>query len=158
MIDIGPSSSGLISLLKEALPEDQKHYVAYHRLRMTKEYAINPFDTQLGARFPSPQERTFLVNFISLLATPVGSDVPYDGIIDMAGMLVDEAYKAASEAGNPSSYTEGVEDIVDALLADIGFVVDSHTTWWEVTDALFSAGFIHAATLAQRNAMPLSVI
>lgn len=155
VIDIGPSSSGLISLLKEALPEDQKHYVAYHRLRMTKEYAINPFDTQLGARFPSPQERTFLVNFISLLATPVGSDVPYDGIIDMAGMLVDEAYKAASEAGNPSSYTEGVEDIVDALLADIGFVVDSHTTWWEVTDALFSAGFIHAATLAQRNAMPL---
>jgi len=155
VIDIGPSSSGLISLLKEALPDDQKHYVAYHRLRMTKEYSINPFDTQLGARFPSPQERTFLVNFISLLATPVGSDVPYDGIIDMAGMLVDEAYKAASEEGNPSSYSEGVEDMVDALLADIGFVVDSHTTWWEVTDALFSAGFVHAATLAQRNAMPL---
>ena len=155
VIDIGPSSSGLISLLKEALPASQKHQVAYHRLRMTKEYSINPFDTQLGSRFPSPQERTFLVNFISLLATPVGSDVPYDGIIDMAGMLVDEAYKANSEDGNPNSYTEGVEDIIDAILKDIGFVVDSHTTWWEVTDALFSAGFSHEATLAQRNAMPL---
>jgi len=155
VIDIGPSSSGLISLLKEALPDDQKHLVAYHRLRMTKDYSINPFDTQLGSRFPSPQERTFLVNFISLLATPVGADVPYDGIIDMAGMLVDEAYKSGSEDGNPNSYSQGVEDIIDALLQDIGFVVDSHTSWWEVTDALFSAGFVHEATLAQRNAMPL---
>ncbi|MEE3002819.1 MAG: type IV secretion protein IcmB [Pseudomonadota bacterium] len=155
VIDIGPSSSGLISLLKEALPDDKKHQVAYHRLRMTKDYSINPFDTQLGSRYPAPQERTFLINFISLLATPVGSDVPYDGIIDMSGMLVDEAYKQCSEDGNPNSYAQGVEDIIDAILQDIGFVIDSHTTWWEVTDALFSAGFSHEATLAQRNAMPL---
>ena len=53
IIDIGPSSSGLISLLKEALPANQRHLVAYHRLRMTPEFAINPFDTQLGCRFPT---------------------------------------------------------------------------------------------------------
>ncbi len=52
IIDIGPSSSGLISLLKEALPHDRQHYVAYHRLRMTPDYSINPFDTQLGCRYP----------------------------------------------------------------------------------------------------------
>src|SRR4029079_11762700 len=57
IIDIGPSSSGLISLLKEALPADQRHWVAYHRLRMLPDYSINPFDNQLGCRFPSPQER-----------------------------------------------------------------------------------------------------
>jgi len=50
IIDIGPSSSGLISLLKEALPEKDRHLVAYHRLRMLPEYSINPFDTQLGSR------------------------------------------------------------------------------------------------------------
>ena len=30
-----------------------------------------------------------------------------------------------------------------------------HTTWWEVTDALFMAGFAHEAMLAQRHAMPV---
>ena len=35
IVDIGPSSSGLISLLREALPAEQSHYIAYHRLRMT---------------------------------------------------------------------------------------------------------------------------
>src|SRR3990167_3176972 len=41
IIDIGPSSSGLILLLKDALPADKKHLVATHRLRMRSEYAIN---------------------------------------------------------------------------------------------------------------------
>ena len=122
---------------------------------MTPDYSINPFDTQLGARYAGPQERTFLVNFISLLATPIGSDIPYDGVIDMSGMLVDEAYKSCSEDGNPNTYSAGIEDVIDAILIDIGFVIDSHTTWWEVTDSLFSAGFTHEAILAQRNAMPL---
>ena len=84
IIDIGPSSSGLISLLKDALPADKKHLVSHHRLRMTDEYAINVFDTQLGCRFPTPLERTFLVNFLTLLATPVGAERPYDGVPDMA--------------------------------------------------------------------------
>jgi len=155
IVDIGPSSSGLISLLKEALPTDQKHYVAYHRLRMTPDYAINPFDTQLGCRRPSPQERGFLVNFVTLLATPLGADRPYDGISDMAGLVVDEMYKYLSDEGKAHPYTHGIETIVDDILSEIGFVFDDRTTWWEVTDALFLAGFHHQAMLAQRYAMPL---
>ena len=34
IVDVGPSSSGLITLLKENLPEGKKHLAAYHRLRM----------------------------------------------------------------------------------------------------------------------------
>lgn len=155
IIDIGPSSSGLISLLKEALPPNQRHLAAYHRLRMTPEFAINPFDTQLGCRFPTPQERSFLVNFLTLLATPVGATKPYDGITDMAGMIVDELYKNLVDDANPNLYTPNVEDFIDGILEEIGFVRDTHTTWWEVTDALFVAGFIHEAMLAQRHAMPV---
>lgn len=156
VIDIGPSSSGLISLLKEALPSNQRHLVAYHRLRMTPDYSINPFDTQLGCRFPTPQERSFLVNFLTLLATPIGSEKPYDGITDMAGLVVDELYKSlVPGGGNPHVYTPGVEELLDGILEEIGFVRDTHTTWWEVTDALFLAGFIHEAMLAQRHAMPV---
>lgn len=155
IIDIGPSSSGLISLLKEALPPDQKHYAAYYRLRMMPEYSINPFDTQLGCRYPSPQERGFLVNFITLLATPLGAERPYDGVSDMAGLVVDEMYKYLADDGKAHPYTPGIEPIVDDILSEIGFVLDERTTWWEVTDALFLAGFHHEAMLAQRFAMPL---
>jgi len=155
IIDIGPSSSGLISLLREALPQNQKHYVAYHRIRMTPDYAINPFDTQLGCRFPTPQERGFLVNFMTLLTTPIGAESPYDAISDMAGMVVDELYKNLSDAGNAYQYTSGIEPLVDGILEEIGFVRDPKTTWWEVVDALFIAGFTHEALLAQRYAMPL---
>jgi intracellular multiplication protein IcmB len=155
IVDIGPSSSGLISLLREALPQEQRYQVAYHRLRMTPEYAINPFDTQLGCRYPTPQERSFLVNFVTLLATPLGAERPYDGISDMSGLVVDELYKSLADDGKPYPYTAGIEPVIDSLLVEIGFVQDARTTWWEVTDALFLANFVHEATLSQRYAMPL---
>lgn len=155
IIDIGPSSSGLISLLKEALPASKRHLVAYHRLRMTPEYSINPFDTQLGCRFPTALERSFLVNFMTLLTTPLGAAKPYDGMPDLAGMVVDELYKSMADEFNPTPYAPGVEEFIDSILDEIGFVRDSKSTWWEVTDSLYSAGFTHEAMLAQRYAMPL---
>lgn len=155
IVDIGPSSSGLISLIREALPPEQKHMAAYHRMRMRPEMAINPFDTQLGCRFPSPQERAYLVNFLTLLATPVGESSAYDGISDMSGLVVDELYKSLSEGGNPRLYTASLEPIVDKILDELKIAVDSHTTWWEVTDAIFKEGHTHEAGIAQRYAMPL---
>lgn len=155
IIDIGPSSSGLISLIREALPANQKHLVAYHRMRMRPEMAINPFDTQLGCRFPSPQERAYLVNFLTLLATPVGQESAYDGVSDMSGLIVDELYKSLSEQGNPRLYTANIEPIVDKMIGELNISVDSHTTWWEITDEIFKAGHPHEASIAQRYAMPL---
>lgn len=155
IIDIGPSSSGLISLLKEALPTSKQHLVGYYRLRMTPEYSINPFDTQLGCRFPTAMERAFLVNFLTLLTTPLGAAKPYDGMPDLTGLVVDELYKFFSDEFNPTQYAPGIEEFIDSILEEIGFIRDSKSTWWEVTDSLFSAGFEHEAMLAQRYAMPL---
>lgn len=155
VIDIGPSSSGLVSLLREALPLEQRHLVAYHRMRMTPDYSINPFDTQLGSRSPTPQERGFIVNFLTLLATPIGATKPYDGMADMAGLVVDELYKSLTDGVGPHVYTLNIEPVIDTILNEINFIRDTHTTWWEVTDALFTAGFTHEAKLAQRHAVPL---
>ncbi len=155
IIDIGPSSSGLISLLQEALPASSRHLVAYHRLRMAPEYSINPFDTQLGCRHPTAGERAFLVNFLTLLTTPLGAAKPYDAMPDLAGMVVDELYKSLADEFKPTPYDPGVEEFIDSILEEIGFMRDSKSTWWEVTDALYSAGFVHEAMLAQRYAMPL---
>jgi len=155
IVDIGPSSSGLISLIKEALPADQQHLAAYHRLRMVKEMSINPFDTQLGCRRPSPQDRAFLVNFLTLLATPVGMSRSYDGIADMSGLIIDELYKNLADDGNPHLYTPNLEPVIDQKIAELKMSLDEHSTWWEVVDALFTKGEHHLASMAQRYAMPL---
>ncbi|MFP4385721.1 MAG: type IV secretion protein IcmB, partial [Alphaproteobacteria bacterium] len=89
VIDIGPSSSGLISLIKEALPLSKQHLANYYRLQMAHQYAINPFDTQLGCRYPLPDERSFLVELMTLLTTPPGYDKPYDGMQQLCGLVVD---------------------------------------------------------------------
>jgi intracellular multiplication protein IcmB len=155
IIDIGPSSSGLISLLKDALPAEQRHYVTYHRMQMSPEYSINPFDTQLGFRYPTSLERAFLVNFVTLLSTPLGADRPYDAMADLVGQVIDEMYRNLSDEGKPSLYTPNVEPLIDSILDEIGFIKDAKSTWWEVTDVLFAAGLEHEAGLAQRYAMPL---
>ena len=69
---------------------------------MSEEFSINPFDTQLGCRYPTPQERGFIVNFLALLVTPVGKSSTYDGMIDMIGMVVDETYKSYSDKESPT--------------------------------------------------------
>ncbi len=89
---------------------------------MTADYSINPFDTQLGCRYPTPQERSFLVNFLTLLTTPLGAVKPYDGISDMAGLVIDELYKNLSDEGMPYPYTAGIEPLVDGILEEMGFI------------------------------------
>lgn len=159
IIDIGPSSSGLISLLKEALPINRRHEVQYRRLRMIRDHAINPFDTQLGCRRPLPLERSFLVNFLSILGTQVGEEKPPSGLSDLAGMLVDEVYKKHDDqvrsGGNPKHYTPGIDYEVDEGLKSYNIDVEDETPWWEIVDKFFDKGEIHLATLAQRHAVPL---
>ena len=157
IIDIGPSSKGLISLLQEALPPKRKHEVAYQRLRMIKDHAINPFDTQLGCRKPLPLERTFLVNFLALLATDVGQTRPPLGITDLAGAAVEELYERfndESRKGVPRSYTPGENRIVDNALASYNINVPNNAPWWSVVDELFAAGATYEASVAQRFAVP----
>ena len=72
-IDIGPSSSGLISLVHEALPPERRAEAGWFPLRMSAACAINPCDTQLGCRFPLPAERAFLENLLGLILSPAGA-------------------------------------------------------------------------------------
>lgn len=155
IIDIGPSSSGLISLLQEALPAGKKHLAAYHRLRMTREYAVNPFDTQIGCRFPSALERQFLINFVTLLVTDVNQEKPFVGMAGLVTAVVDEMYRKASDKEMPHLYSEGMEHQVDDAIKKIGMHIDKKTSWWEVVDTLFLNDYLHEANIAQRHAVPI---
>jgi intracellular multiplication protein IcmB len=155
IIDIGPSSSGLISLLREALPEGQKHLASYHRMRMTREFSINPFDTQLGCRFPTALEQQFLINMVSLLVTDVNSEEPFTGMTGLVAQVVNEMYRRVSDTEQPHLYTPGVEPTVDRMMEQTLMPVDRRTSWWEVVDYLFQKNHKHEASLAQRHAVPL---
>ncbi len=157
IIDVGPSSSGLISLIKEALPPERRHEAEYHRMRMTKDFAINPFDTQLGCRRPFPVERMFLVNFLSALGTPAGDVKPPSGLNDIAGFCIDELYRLFDDneaKSQPKKYIPNVDVQVDEALARHGINTPRGMVWWEVVDALFEHDAIHHATMAQRYAVP----
>lgn len=155
IVDIGPSSSGLVSLLKEALPLEKRHLVQYYRMRMTEEFCVNPFDTQLGCRFPTAEEVAFLNNFLLLLVTDPNNEKPEEGMTGLVQAIINDMYQKTADKGMPKRYDRGVDRHVDEALDDINFEPDHKTTWWEVVDSLFVKGKVHEASLAQRHAVPL---
>ena len=157
VVDIGPSSSGLVSLIKEALPVNRQHEAAYYRLQMSHQYAINPFDTQLGCRNPLPDEKSYLTELMTLLCTPPGQDKPYDGMGQLAGLVVDEMYrwrndKEANAEARP--YLPRLEPEVDEALAKFNIHLPADPYWWDIVDIMFEHEQYTIANLAQRHAAP----
>lgn len=157
IIDIGPSSSGLVSLIKEALPADRQHESAYYRLQMSRQYAINPFDTQLGCRYPLIDERSYLVELMTLLCTPPGNERAYDGIPQLAGLVVDEMYRWRDDKmanAEPRPYLPRLDADIDDIIQKHNIHLPVDPYWWDVVEALFDRGMMLEAIRAQRHAMP----
>ncbi len=159
ILDIGPSSSGLISLIRDALPLERRFEAVHVKLRMTPEYAINPFDTQLGCRHPLTEERAYLAELLTLLCTSPGHPT-YDGMTQLVGLCVDEMYRWRDDSGantEPRPYLVRVETEVDEALERYNIHLPQDPYWWDVVDALFEKGAYHEAMLAQRHAVPTLV-
>ena len=157
VIDIGPSSSGLISLIKEALPLSKQYLANYYRLQMAHQYAINPFDTQLGCRYPLLDERSFLVELMTLLTTPPGYDKPYDGMQQLCGLVVDEMYRWRDDASSNAEarpYLPRLETEIDAAIQKFNIHLPFDPFWWDIVDKMFELDQPHLANLAQRHAVP----
>ncbi|MCB1538569.1 MAG: type IV secretion protein IcmB [Rhodospirillales bacterium] len=158
VIDIGPSSSGLISLIKESLPQERRHEAAYYRLQMSPQYAINPFDTQLGCRQPLIDERSYLVELLTLLCTPPGAERPYDGIQQLAGLVVDEMYRWRDDSmanAEARPYLPRVDHDIDEAIKKYNVHLPQDPYWWDVVDQFFDRELWHLANLAQRHAVPV---
>ena len=157
VIDIGPSSPGLVSLVREALPAERRQEAGWFPLRMTQEHAINPCDTQLGCRAPLPAERAFLTNLLGLMVTPAGAAGVPDGMRELLGPALTGAYALRSDqvaGGEPHHYTQGRDADVDAAIAQCGLRLPDKPLWWDAVDLLFEAGAVDAAARAQRYAVP----
>lgn len=158
VIDIGPSSSGMISLIKESLPTERRHEAAYYRLQMTPQYAINPFDTQLGLRAPTIDERSYLIELLTLLCTPPGAERPYDGIQQLAGLVVDEMFRWRHDNmanAEPRPYLPRLDNDIDDALKKYNIHLPKDPYWWDIVDKFFDLEQYHLANLAQRHAVPV---
>lgn len=154
ILDIGPSSSGLISLLYHALPKNKRHYVMYELLKNTVDYAINPLDTPLGLRQPLSYHMVYLRNLADMLMMPDdGTGVP-DGADGFCISLIEYAYKVKAERKTANNYQKQVLPEVDELLVKLDFETSTNTKWWDVVDFLFGKGCTREASLAQRYAVP----
>lgn len=150
VIDVGMSSKGIVNLLKAYLPPHLARQVVSIRVRNSVDYAVNPFDTQLGCDRPTENQRDFLVAVVSTVSPNLGDDTA-----KFCGAVIDEAYDYyGPNRPGAKRYQKSLNAQVAEALDAIGFVADQQTTVWEAVDALFKAGRIADAWIAHRYAMP----
>ncbi|MBW3243574.1 hypothetical protein KUV57_12950 [Epibacterium sp. DP7N7-1] len=153
IIDIGNSSAGTVSLLQEALPANRRHEVLFQKLKNDREYAINIFDTQPGMRKPMSGERTFQINFMSLIMSD-GLTPPSGPMRGLISATIDMAYEMMMDHRSPRRYLRDDQPIVDRALDELGFQDEPDTIWWEVVDFLMEHDRMAELEIAQRQAVP----
>jgi intracellular multiplication protein IcmB len=160
IIDVGPSSTGLIEMVKDSLPAERANEAVAIRIANSADWATNPFDTQLGALKPTRAETDFLVDLVgSMLINAQTLQPPSADCGRLAQHLIRNLYNKKTQA-EKEPYENGVEAMVDRRLDQSGLRAKHDAAWWidatwmEVRDLLFGAGFRREAQLAHFRAMP----
>lgn len=137
-MDIGLSAEGFVRLMQEALGPERRHEAAFVSLQFAPGHEVNIFDLQVGCEYPLPLERAFLENFLLLATLPPDATTPFEGMAQMIGLVVDEAYRLCTEAGGGAKhYRPGVEPAVDAALRRPRIALHPESPHWrDVVDAL----------------------
>lgn len=154
-IDIGPSSKHWAQFVQNSLPESKKDLVVHYKVEMTPDYATNPFDTPLGCTRPLSVDRSFLVNFLTVVLTPAGVTKPISRLSEFVSLMVDEMYDYFSPDKNPNPYEAGVNPEVDRVLQELDIEIEEDASWWDVQEKLFDLGRYKESTIAQRYCMPV---
>lgn len=139
--------------MQEALPADRRHEVLFQKLKNDRGYAINIFDTQPGMRKPMSGERTFQINFMSLIMSD-GTTPPSGPMRGLISATIDMAYEMLMDHRQPRRYLRDDQPIVDRALDELGFEEQPDTIWWEVVDFLMEHGRMAELEIAQRQAVP----
>ena len=157
-LDVGPSAEGFVKMLLEALPDDRRHEVIHVVMQLRDGYEVNIFDTQVGCRRPLDIERAFQQNFLSLSTSPLEGEAPFEGMDQLIGFVIEEAYRMLGDSGpniRPKVYHPGVLPNIDEVLREARVELEHDAWWWEVVDALCRLGKHRLAEQAQRYAVPV---
>ncbi|HTV32450.1 MAG TPA: ATP-binding protein [Methylocella sp.] len=156
--DIGPSAQGFVRLIQEALGPQRRHEAIYTLMQFAPGYEFNVFDLQVGFEYPLPLERAFLQNFLALATLPPDQSTPFEGMSQLIGMVIDEAYRLCTDVpgGTPKRYKKGVEPLVDAAIDKFGLKLHEEDPHWrDVVTGLCRCGEYRLAEVAQRYAVPV---
>lgn len=158
LVTIGTFIPGTAEQVREACPLGAKNQIEILNLKFSTRHAINPFDTMLGCRFPTPSHREMIVDiFMAAFSRSMLSGIQED-TVQILRSAVDATFARFSDNGistTPKIYAAGKNSKVDAALQQSGIVLSQSMQWWEVVDCLFLAGELDAAQMAQNHAMPL---
>ena len=155
--DVGRSAEGFVRLLQEALGPNRRHEAIFSSLQLAPGFEFNPFDLQVGCERPLPLEKQFLQNFLALLTLPVDRSTPFEGMTQLIGSVIDEAYRLCTETGGSAKhYYAGVEPTVDAAIQRLSIRLhDRLPHWRDVVTALCAHDEHRLAEIAQRHAVPM---
>lgn len=157
-VDIGDSAEGFVLLVQEALGTSRRHEAIFTRMQFAPGFEFNVFDLQVGCEYPLPLEKAFLQNFLALVTLPPDQSTPFEGMNQMIGIVIDEAYRLCTDVpgASPKRYRRNVEPSVDAAIEAHGIVLHTEEPHWrDVVKALFKAKEYRLAEIAQRHAVPL---
>ena len=155
--DIGKSAMGFVSLVQEALGPQRKHEAIFTSLQFAAGYEFNIFDLQVGCEYPLPLERAFLQNFLALATLPPDQSTPFEGMTQLIGLVIEEAYRLCTETGGGAKhYRRGIEPEVDRAIERFGIKLHEESPYWrDVVNELCDAGEYRLAERAQRHAVPI---
>lgn len=161
IVDKGFTAQGLVRLLRDSLPPHRRHEVAGLVLENSREQCKNPFDVQLGAKYPLTPETEYIINLCETLCVDPQTGVPPNAqdARQILTRVTEMAYERNADT-HPVRYAPTIEPNVDTALEETGLHNRHDTQWWEkatwyeVRDMLFEHGQVQAATRAHYQAMP----
>ena len=160
-VDKGFSMQGQIALLRDSLPPEREDEAIGIVLQNSSQHCRNLFDIQLGARYPIPHERNWIISMLTAMCIDPSTGNPPNerDTRQILDRIISMAYTANAET-SPRAWTRGVVPEADAALNKSG-LIERHpaqwwesATWYEVRDLLFEAGFVQEAQRAQFQAVP----
>lgn len=146
VLETGSSSSGLVSMVRHALPRGMQDLAVYIKLdRDPNRYGINPFDLPLGCWEPLPAQEVFLTNLFSLLAPRCQDGEGFFRLV------IKKAYQALAPivaGGHPKAYAPGMNDALDNAIKEYRnspaiaenpwpSAEDKSPSWWALQDWFF---------------------
>ena len=157
-LDIGDTARGFVQLVQEAVGPERRHEAIHVTMQLAPGYEFNIFDTQVGCAYPLPLESAFQANFLELATLPPEATQPFEGIPQLIGDVIHEAYRLCTDAPgcSPKRYRRGVEPVVDRAIAAHRLALhDTKPLWRDVVTGLCQAGEWRLAEVAQRHAVPV---
>lgn len=154
LLTCGDEYKALFNIVKSLFPSKSINYIIPD---FEGNNTINLFDTPLGCRQPTVSSSIGIDYLVELLFVicfdknnhNIGSNKAF------LNNLIFYTYDRLSDTNEAKIYMPQINNTVDKAIFDENIYYDEHTSWWNITDALFIKKRYSEAMLAQRQAMPV---